>query len=287
MRGKSCRPSGDCAIARLDDLVRRHACVMSSPCEADRAVARVDQAVDRAQRRRLAGAVRADQRDDLALADLERDALAAPGSCRRTSSTSSTSSSGCAVDGASCSRGRRRCRGRPRSPAGRCCTPSACPRRSSRRSRARSRGRRRPSRRFMSCSISRTRQVALRRAGCCDERRELGGLLRVHARGRLVEQQQLRLRSRARARPRAGAGRRRAGSSRARCPRAAQAGEREQLVRALARLRFLAAHARRAEDRSERFRLAAGRACRRARSRARSSPGRGGCSGTCGRSRAA
>ena len=49
-----------------------------------------------------------------------------------------------------------------------------------------------------------------------DERRQLLGLARVHAGGRLVEQQQRRLRCRAPGRPRAGAGRRTAGSSRGR-----------------------------------------------------------------------
>src|SRR6266566_4253779 len=43
--------------------------------EADATAARVVQAVDGAQGRRLAGAVRADQRDDLALPDVDRDAL--------------------------------------------------------------------------------------------------------------------------------------------------------------------------------------------------------------------
>jgi hypothetical protein len=35
----------------------------------------VEQAADRLERRRLPGAVRADQRDDLAALDLDRDAL--------------------------------------------------------------------------------------------------------------------------------------------------------------------------------------------------------------------
>ena len=43
--------------------------------EADRALARVEQAADRLERRRLARAVGADERDDLAPADLDRDAL--------------------------------------------------------------------------------------------------------------------------------------------------------------------------------------------------------------------
>jgi hypothetical protein len=43
--------------------------------EVDPAAARVVEPVDRAERRRLAGAVRAEQRDDLTLAHLECDAL--------------------------------------------------------------------------------------------------------------------------------------------------------------------------------------------------------------------
>jgi hypothetical protein len=43
--------------------------------EADPPAPRVIEAVDRAQRRRLAGAIRADQRHDLALAYVDRNAL--------------------------------------------------------------------------------------------------------------------------------------------------------------------------------------------------------------------
>jgi hypothetical protein len=43
--------------------------------EPDPASARVIEPVDRSQRRRFAGAVRADQRDDLPLADIQRDTL--------------------------------------------------------------------------------------------------------------------------------------------------------------------------------------------------------------------
>src|SRR3954447_6402599 len=46
-----------------------------APLEADAPAPRIVQAVDRAQRRRLPRAVRADQRDDLALAHVERDPL--------------------------------------------------------------------------------------------------------------------------------------------------------------------------------------------------------------------
>ena len=74
MRGKSLRPSGDCATPRatmscggvVGDVVA---------AEADPAAPRMVEPVDRAQRRRLAGAVRAEQRDDLAVAHLEGDAL--------------------------------------------------------------------------------------------------------------------------------------------------------------------------------------------------------------------
>jgi hypothetical protein len=57
-----------------DDVVRlRVRDVVAA--EADAPAARVVQTVDRAQRRRLAGAVRAEQSDDLGLPNLERDPL--------------------------------------------------------------------------------------------------------------------------------------------------------------------------------------------------------------------
>ena len=104
--------------------------------EADRALARMVEAVDRAQRRRLAGAVRADQRDDLALVHLERDALQ-----RLDRAVVGVDVLELQDDGVPGSRLSHRasppCRGRPRSrgrPSG---PPAGCPRRSSRRSRAR------------------------------------------------------------------------------------------------------------------------------------------------------
>src|SRR5262249_28492695 len=57
-----------------DDLVRRRPADVLAE-EADRPAARVIEAVDRAQRGRLPGAVRPDQRDDLAVVHLDRDAL--------------------------------------------------------------------------------------------------------------------------------------------------------------------------------------------------------------------
>src|SRR6185437_14270201 len=60
--------------AHLHDVVRRGLRDVLA-LERDRALARVVEPVDRAQRRRLARAVRADHRHDLALANLERDAL--------------------------------------------------------------------------------------------------------------------------------------------------------------------------------------------------------------------
>ena len=71
----------------------------------------------------------------------------------------------------------------------------------------------------MSCSMSSTVTPALV-AQPAHELREAVALLRVHAGGRLVEQEQRRLASPARARPRAGAGRRTAGCAR-RCTRGA------------------------------------------------------------------
>ena len=69
MRGKSRRPSGDCEMP-IFTIACGGAFVMSVAGEADRALARMVEPVDRAQRRRLAGAVRADQRHDLALVHL-------------------------------------------------------------------------------------------------------------------------------------------------------------------------------------------------------------------------
>ena len=122
-------------------------------------------------------------------------------------------------------------------------------------------------------------------AHATDERREVGRLLRVHPGRRLVEQQQLRV---GRERPRDLEPPLVAVGQRARlllvAPR--QAAVDEQLARLLARRRLLALDPRACARSSRGCRRAAGSACRRARSRPRSSGRRGGCSGTCGRSRA-
>ena len=116
--------------------------VMSWPLNSIVPVPRMVEPVDRPQRRRLAGAVRADQRDDLALAHLDRDRPSAPGSSRSTSRRPSSSEQ---RPSAPRSRGSPRPRrDTPRSRARSSGSPAACPRRSSRRSRAPSRGRRRP-----------------------------------------------------------------------------------------------------------------------------------------------
>ena len=129
------RPSGDCEMPMRDDLVRARACVMSSPVGSGSARARLVEPVDRAQRRRLAGAVRADQRHDLALAHLERDALQRLD--RRRSRCGRRRSSRMRRPAAARHAARRLpCRGRPRSRAGPAGPRRACPRRSSRRSRA-------------------------------------------------------------------------------------------------------------------------------------------------------
>ncbi len=67
-------PFGGLGDPHLDDVVRRLRGDLAA-LEADRAAPRPVQAVDRAERRRLAGAVGPDQRDDLALAHLQRDTL--------------------------------------------------------------------------------------------------------------------------------------------------------------------------------------------------------------------
>src|SRR5581483_6290607 len=61
------------ADAQLDDLVRRHP-VQPAPFQRDRPDPRAQEAGDRLQQRRLASAVRADQRHDLARVDPDRDA---------------------------------------------------------------------------------------------------------------------------------------------------------------------------------------------------------------------
>src|SRR5581483_12083718 len=58
--------------AALDDLVRRDRRYVAA-LEPDRALARAVETLDRPQRRRLPRAVRAEQRDDLALVHLQRD----------------------------------------------------------------------------------------------------------------------------------------------------------------------------------------------------------------------
>ncbi len=74
MRGKMRRPSGDWAIdSRAISWVGSW--VMSRPGKGDRALARPRAAEDRHHQRRLAGAVGADQRDDLALVHVEIDAF--------------------------------------------------------------------------------------------------------------------------------------------------------------------------------------------------------------------
>ena len=60
--------------AFFDDAVRREGTQVFA-AQAHGAVARLEQAADRLQGRALAGAVRADERDDLALVDVERHAL--------------------------------------------------------------------------------------------------------------------------------------------------------------------------------------------------------------------
>ena len=73
MPGKMPRPSGRLARCRCAPAdVRLHLRDVLA-VEEDRALRRVQQPGDRPHRRRLAGAVRADQGDDLALLDGERD----------------------------------------------------------------------------------------------------------------------------------------------------------------------------------------------------------------------
>ena len=226
------------ALGRLGDadLARprgRSVSWISRPSKTDRALLRRQDPGDRAQRRRLAGAVGADQRDDLARVDLERDAL----------ERLDRAVEGVDVldleDRLACGTG-----GGVPVRASSCLAPEV--RLDDARVRAHLRGA--PSAifspwsstvmwsetfmtTFMSCSISRTEMPCSARS-VLHQLAQLLGLLRVHAGGRLVEQQQLRARTPARARSRGGAGRRRAGSSRARRGRLRPT-KCEQLARAL------------------------------------------------------
>jgi hypothetical protein len=65
MRGKIRRPSGDCAIRRRRDLMRRNGCDVLA-VEFDMASAGARLAEDRHHQRRLPDPVGADQGDDLA-----------------------------------------------------------------------------------------------------------------------------------------------------------------------------------------------------------------------------
>ena len=76
MRGKIRRPSGDWAMPRSHDQVRRHLRDVVAVVQ-DLARARPGVAADRHHQRRFAGAVGADQRDDLARIDLQVDASSA------------------------------------------------------------------------------------------------------------------------------------------------------------------------------------------------------------------
>ena len=122
---------------------------------------------------------------------------------------------------------------------------------------------------FMSCSIRRIVSPRSSRSRCT-KRVNSARLLRVHARGRLVEQQELRLACRAPARPRAGAGRRRRGS----CAyvvarRSRQAAVMRELAGPVGGAALLPALPRRAQDRLRTIPpFSAGVHRRRARSRA-------------------
>ena len=289
MRANSRRPSGDWAIPSLTICVglRR---VRSSPSNVMLPLRGRSEPEIVLQRRRLAGAVRADQRDDLALADVQRDALERVDARRsRRARPRARAALGAAWTRVPRSRCSRLLRRRPRAEVGldhalvRASPRAASPRRSSRRGRAPSRARRRPCTTFMSCSISSTvrpRSSRILRTNAVNAAR----LLRVHAGGRLVEQQQLRL------------GRERPGDLE---PALVAVGEVARVVllgalrqaarsasssaRLLARLAPPRGAAAACARCCGRRRPACGSACPRARSRARSWCRRGGCSGMCAR----
>ena len=148
------------------------------------------QAADGAHDGRLAGAVGAEQRHQLALAHLEGDALqhrdrAVAGGERRRLPARPAGRPGAGWRAGA--RASRRCRGRPPSPWHRCGWPRARRRRWAGRRRARRCGRRCPSRGAMSCS---TRMTARPASASLRSTALERGLVGAHqAGGRLVEQQ--------------------------------------------------------------------------------------------------
>ena len=74
VRGENLPALGDVRHAEADDLVWPLGGDVDA-IERDRAAALLDQAGDRAEERRLAGAVGTDERDDFALGDLQGDVL--------------------------------------------------------------------------------------------------------------------------------------------------------------------------------------------------------------------
>ena len=238
--------------AQPRDLVRRHVGDVAA-VEQDLARAGARPAEDRHHQRRLAGAVGADQRDDLAGVDVEIDALqrldlAVGGAQRRGSRAGAMQRSrpDLRLDGGRLPRPRRR--DRRRSPWDRRGSAAACRRRSSRRSRAPRRGRRSPSPRTCRARSAGSRCPGRRgsRAAVRSARRSRAGSGRRPARrGRAA-----RARCTSRARSRAGAGRHRADCRRrrrrgrsARCGRAS--------VRARSIARFSALRHDRCADQAE------------------------------------
>ena len=134
-------PLGRLGDAAGDDVVRGVVGDVLA-AEPDLAAARVVEPVDRAQGRRLARAVGAEQRDDLAVAHLERHALERVNRAVvgvDVFELEDRGLDGCRRAFAACSLTTRPppSRGRPRSPAGPSGPPAASPPRSSRRSRGR------------------------------------------------------------------------------------------------------------------------------------------------------
>ena len=183
MRWKQRRPSGDCEMPERGRSPAAAVARCSSPWKRIEPVRGGVEAGDRAQRRRLAGAVGADQRDDLALLDRQRDAL------------ERLDVAVVGVDVLDLEQRHRlspASRGRPRRPAGRRARPAGSPSAIFSPWSSTVMCSETPMTTFMSCSMSRiARPRSSRRRRMKSRQRR--GLLRVHARGRLVEQQQLRV----------------------------------------------------------------------------------------------
>ena len=257
MRPKIRRASGTSEMPRLDDRLGGQP-VDPLALELDRSLAGPDDAQDRLHRRRLPGGVAAEEADDLALAHLEVDGL------------QDLDRAVVRDDVGELKHGRPGGRDTPRAPRA-CPAPSRrCPRRSSCRGRARRRDSQTPRTRPMSCSIRRivTPWSRIRTMSRMSSRVSVGFMPAAGS----SRSKQARL------------GRERPGDLEPAAVRVGQgpgrlghpgqeplAEEAEQRLRALARPADLVPHARARRGGCRRSPRGCGSACRRGRSRGRSS----------------